>query len=94
MWNIYIIECSDKKLYTGITKDIDRRLKEHSSGHGGRFTKFRGPVKLMFQQQMADKPEAMRREVEIKKMSRREKEELVRSFSFSRKVETSGQFFA
>ena len=48
MWTVYIVKCKDKKLYTGITNDLNRRLKEHNSGNGGRFTKFRKPMGVMY----------------------------------------------
>ena len=94
MWYVYIIQCKDDKLYTGITNDLDRRLKEHNSGYGCRFTKFRKPVKLVYSQTLPNKQEALIREIEIKKLKRNEKLKLVRSFGFSHKVEASGQFLA
>jgi putative endonuclease len=94
MWTVYIIECKDSKLYTGITNDLNRRLKEHNSGNGGRFTRFRKPVKLVYCQETIDKSGALRREIEIKKLSRSEKLELIRSFSCSHRVAASGQFLA
>jgi len=92
MWNVYIIQCKDGKLYTGITNNLNRRLSEHNSGHGGRFTKFRKPVKLVYYQILPTRSKALKKEIEIKKLNRCEKLELVRSFSFSHKVEVSGQF--
>ena len=80
MWNIYIIKCNDNKLYTGITTNLDRRIKEHNSGHGGRFTKFRNPVKLVFHQEALSRSEALKREAQIKKLSRSEKLDLIKSF--------------
>jgi len=79
MWQVYIIECKDGMLYTGITNNLNRRLSEHNSGHGGRFTKFRRPVKLVFNQEMSNKSEALKREIEIKKLARSEKISLVRA---------------
>ena len=73
MWYVYIIECSDAKLYTGITTDIERRVKEHSEGKGGRFTRFRTPVKIVYNQQVANRSAALKREAAIKKLSRDEK---------------------
>jgi len=85
MWYVYIIQCKDGKLYTGITNDINRRLAEHNSGHGCRFTKFRKPVKLVYCKKAETKSEALRKESDIKKLRREEKLELVRSFGFSYK---------
>jgi putative endonuclease len=69
MWNVYIIQGIDEKLYTGITNNLDRRLTEHNSGHGGRFTKFRAPFKLRYKENLPGRPEALKRESEIKKLS-------------------------
>jgi len=91
MWCVYIIRCKDDKLYTGITSDLTRRLAEHNSGCGGRFTRFRKPVKLVYCQSVESKPVARRREIEIKKMGRGKKIELVRSFA---PFGCSGQFRA
>ena len=76
-WFLYIVQCSDKSLYTGITTDIARRLKEHNSKKGAFYTKNKLPVKLVYQESMADRPEAMRREHAIKSLTRKEKLELV-----------------
>ena len=81
MWQVYIIECRDKKLYTGITTDIDRRVKEHNSGKGGRFTKFRAPVKLVYTKKAHSRSAALKREAGIKKLSRTEKLNLILSVS-------------
>ena len=77
MWTVYIVKCNDKKLYTGITTDIDRRLTEHNSGKGGRFTRFRTPVKLVYKEKVASRSEALKREAAIKKLSRPEKLSLI-----------------
>lgn len=79
MWHVYIIECKDKTLYTGITTDIDRRISEHSSGKGGRFTRNRTPVKLVYKQQVPDRSAALKREAEIKQLKRKAKLDLILS---------------
>ena len=79
MWQVYIIECSDKKLYTGITNDIGRRIEEHNSGKGSRFTRVRAPVKLVYNQEAASRSAALKREAEIKKLSRTDKLDLILS---------------
>jgi len=66
MWHVYIIECKDDKLYTGITNNLNRRLSEHNLGNGGRFTKFRRPVKLVYYREVLNKSEALKKEIEIK----------------------------
>ena len=77
MWKVYIIKGKDGKLYTGITNNLDRRLKEHNSGHGGRFTRFRGPFELCHAEEAATRSDALKREAEIKKLSRSDKLDLV-----------------
>jgi len=76
-WYIYIIRCKDNKLYTGITKDLERRVKEHNSGYGCRFTKYRTPVKLVHSEEVISRPEALKREMEIKSLRRLKKLELI-----------------
>ena len=76
-WYIYIIECNDGKLYTGITNNLERRVKEHNSGNGCRFTKYRIPVKLLYSEETSGRPEALKREARIKKLPRQEKFELI-----------------
>jgi len=80
MWFVYIMRCKDDKLYTGITSDLERRMAEHNSGHGGRFTRFRKPVTLAYYCNVNSRPEALKREAVIKRLRREEKLELVRSF--------------
>lgn len=77
MWEVYIIKCKDNKLYTGITNDLERRVGEHNSGQGGRFTRPRKPVKLVYHETTPSRSEALKREAEIKKLSRYEKLELL-----------------
>ena len=69
----YILECGDGSLYTGWTNNLDRRVKAHSEGKGGKYTRSRLPVKLIYHEEFATKEEAMRREYEIKHMTREEK---------------------
>lgn len=93
-WFVYIIECKDKKLYTGITIDVDKRVGEHNKGLGCRFTKYRWPVKLIYKERCSDKSSARKREIEIKKLRRAEKLEFIhKGPSASRKLEASGSNF-
>lgn len=69
----YIVECSDGTLYTGWTTDLDRRVKQHNTGKGAKYTKARIPVKLRYFEEFIEKEEAMKRECAIKKLSRKEK---------------------
>jgi putative endonuclease len=72
-WHVYIIECKDGKLYTGITTNLKRRIKAHNSGNGCRFTKYRTPVKLLHHEGGFTKSEALKREARIKSLTRKEK---------------------
>ena len=75
---VYILECSDKTLYTGITKDVQKRLEEHnSSDKGAKYTKARRPVKLLYSEGAKDRSEASKREYAIKKLSRLKKIDLI-----------------
>jgi len=75
---VYILECSDKSLYTGITIDINKRLKEHNtSDKGAKYTKARRPVKLVYFEKSPTRSSASKREYEIKKMSRIKKIQLI-----------------
>ncbi|MFH0917897.1 MAG: GIY-YIG nuclease family protein [Candidatus Omnitrophota bacterium] len=76
LWYIYIIKCKDGLLYTGITKDLKRRIKEHCSGNGCRFTKYRAPVELLYSEKAISRSLALKREVAIKRLKRSGKIEL------------------
>lgn len=78
-WSVYIIQCKDSKLYTGITNNLTRRIKAHNSGNGCRFTKYRAPVALLHSEQYLTKPDALRREAAIKRMERPQKLALVKT---------------
>ena len=72
-WYIYILECGDGSLYTGVTTDLDRRLAEHNTGRGSKYTAARLPVRLVFSERHADRSAAQKREASIKRMPRRKK---------------------
>ena len=74
----YMVECSDGSLYTGWTICIEKRLKDHNSGKGARFTRGRGPVKLRYLEISDTKSEAMKREAAIKKLNHAQKIQLIR----------------
>lgn len=69
----YILKCADGTLYTGWTNDLDRRLAAHNAGKGGKYTRSRRPVSLIYYETYDTKEEAMRREWAIKQLSREEK---------------------
>ena len=73
----YIIECADGTLYTGWTTDLENRIAVHNSGKGAKYTRGRGPVKLVYYEQYDNNKTAQVRECKIKKLKRKEKEELV-----------------
>ena len=79
---VYILECSDGTLYTGITNDLDHRLKMHNTGLGSKYTKSRLPVKCVYTESGYDKSSALKREISIKKLSRKEKFELIKNSPF------------
>ena len=77
-WKVYILHCADNTLYTGITTDIERRIKEHNNGNkGARYTRTRRPVKLAYQESCISRSEASSREHSIKKLKRTEKLKLI-----------------
>ncbi|NFG61781.1 MULTISPECIES: GIY-YIG nuclease family protein [unclassified Clostridium] len=76
---VYILECSDNTLYTGWTNDLEKRIKMHSSGKGAKYTRGRTPVKLLYYEIFEDKKEAMRREYKIKRLTRLQKQELIKT---------------
>ena len=73
----YILLCGDGSYYTGWTTDPERRLRVHNAGKGGRYTRSRLPVRLVHLEAFETKGEAMRREAEIKRLSRSQKQELI-----------------
>lgn len=76
-WCVYILECGDGSLYTGITDDLERRLKAHSSGKGAKYTRGRGPLTLRYREYCGDHSAALRRELQIKALKREKKLELI-----------------
>ena len=69
----YILRCSDGSLYTGWTIDLQRRIEAHNRGRGARYTRSRLPVELLYSEEYDSREEAMKRECEIKQMTRQEK---------------------
>ena len=73
----YMLRCADGTLYTGWTNDLERRVKAHNNGTGAKYTKSRGPGKLVYFEEYETKEEAMSREFHIKQLTRSQKEELI-----------------
>ena len=76
-YTLYILRCSDNTLYTGITNDLEHRLEVHRSGKGAKYVRTRLPFKLVYQEELPDKSSALKREIEIKNLTRSKKEELL-----------------
>lgn len=72
-WFIYIVECCDQSLYTGITNNLEKRLSTHNSGKGAKYTRGRGPIVLKYFEKVSNKNAALKREIEIKKLTRKQK---------------------
>lgn len=77
MYYVYMVECSDETLYTGYTNDISQRVSKHNEWKWAKYTKARRPVKLVFSEEYETKSGAMKREYEIKQLSRDQKRELI-----------------
>jgi len=76
-WYIYILHCGDGTYYTGIAKDVTRRLRQHRRGLGAKYTRGRGPLTLVYVEGAIDRGAALNREYVIKRMSRSEKRSLI-----------------
>ena len=82
-WFVYMLRCKDDTLYTGITTELERRLAEHNSGKGAKYTKARRPVELIWAERRDDRSEASKREARLKSLSRSRKLETIRSAAYS-----------
>ncbi|MFA6007895.1 MAG: GIY-YIG nuclease family protein [Candidatus Shapirobacteria bacterium] len=79
MYFVYILQCADNTLYTGITTDLERRVKEHNSSKlGAKYTKARRPIKLVYSKEFANRSTALIEEARVKKLSRLEKLNFIR----------------
>ena len=88
---VYMLRCRDGSLYTGWTNDIEKRLLAHKSGKGGKYTRSRLPLELVYKELCANKQDAMRREYAIKRLNHEEKEKLILSKSNALRKEESDQ---
>jgi putative endonuclease len=79
MWYVYIVRCADRTLYTGVARDLSARIETHNTGRGAKYTRARLPVKLIYQEAVADRSAALRREHAIKRLSRAEKRALAKT---------------
>ena len=72
-WFVYILNCADGTFYTGITNDLDRRIKAHNAGTASKYTRVRRPVSIVYSEEVETKGDALRRELQIKRLTRSEK---------------------
>ena len=72
-WKLYILQCNDGTLYTGITDNLQRRLAAHRSGKGAKYTRGRGPLTLCYEEDCENHSVALQREIAVKKLSRADK---------------------
>ena len=77
IWFLYMLRCRDGSLYTGITTDVEKRLEAHRSGKGAKYTRGRAPLELVYRECCGSHSEALKREVAVKKLSRRQKESMI-----------------
>ena len=84
-WFLYILCCQDGTYYTGVTKDLERRLKMHNDGRASRYTRARRPVTLIYQEDCRGRAQALMRECAVKALSRKQKDQLVLNGSKSLK---------
>jgi predicted GIY-YIG superfamily endonuclease len=77
-WFVYILRCADGTLYTGITKDVKRRCRQHNTGSASRYTRSRRPVRLVYQEPRPSQSSALKQEAAIKAMTRKGKLALIR----------------
>ncbi|MEO0436708.1 MAG: GIY-YIG nuclease family protein [Pseudomonadota bacterium] len=84
-WTVYLLQCVDGTLYTGVTTDLDRRLRQHNGElvGGAHYTRSRRPVRLLWREELEDRSSAQAREAQIKALSRRQKLQFLRSQSQS-----------
>ena len=76
-WFVYMLRCKDNSIYTGITNDLKKRIEAHVSGNGSKYLRGRFPLKLVYTENFIDRSAASKRETEIKKLKKKEKELLI-----------------
>ena len=77
VWYLYILRCGDNSLYTGITTDVEKRFAVHCSRRGAKYTRGRGPLKLVYREAVGSYSEALKRERSVKSMKRNQKEKMI-----------------
>lgn len=89
---VYILKCKDTTYYTGYTTDVNRRLHVHESGKGAKYTRGRGPFSLVYEQSLPTKSAALRREKEIKGMTRQDKEAMMERWKCRHELKRADKF--
>ena len=80
-WEVYILLCGDGTLYTGIARDVEKRLKMHQSGKGAKYTRGRGPLTLVYREGCESHTQALQREIAVKKLTRRQKLNMIQKYT-------------
>lgn len=78
VWHLYLLRCGDGTLYCGIALDVQARLKQHQEGKGAKYTRGRGPLELVYEEACGTRPEALKREREVKRLPRSAKLAMVK----------------
>lgn len=89
---VYILECSDKTLYTGWTTNLNKRVKKHNNGNGAKYTRGRLPVKVKYFKKYSTRSEAMKREYAIKQLTKSKKKKLIKNFERSNSMDKIESF--
>lgn len=80
LWFVYMVRCRDKTFYTGIAKDVTKRFKAHKTGKGAKYTRSRCPLKLVYHEPVGTISDAIKREIQLKKLPRAKKLALTKVF--------------
>jgi putative endonuclease len=85
IWYVYVVQCSDHTFYTGIAKDLEKRMMEHNTNDrlGARYTKSRRPVQLVYVEEAENRSAATKRELQIKQLTKKKKENLIAQYAHS-----------
>ena len=78
MWFVYMLRCRDNSIYTGITNNLEKRIGTHKSGNGSKYVRGRLPVELIYKEDFSNRSSASKREIELKKLKKKEKELLIK----------------
>lgn len=92
-WNLYVAECADGSYYTGIAKDVGKRLKAHNEGRGAKYTAAHGPVTLLLSEPQASYSAALKREYQVKRLTKSRKRRFVEGEKLPRPRKTARMSF-